>query len=99
MDLSNCLAVYVGLAIESNKLGAACVAVLIGLLKSVVLSTLPQPTIDLRIPLTVPVKVGLFNEASVAKVLTHEVALGPYNRSRAVALPNGALRSPLNLFI
>ena len=93
------LPVYVGLAIESYKFSAVCVAVLTGLLKSVVLSTLPKPTINLLIPLTVPVNVGLLSVAKVAKVLTTEVALGPYNRSRAVALPNGALISPLNLFI
>ena len=39
---------------------AVCVAVLIGLLRSVVLSTLPNPTIALVTPPTVPVNVGLF---------------------------------------
>jgi hypothetical protein len=37
---------------------AVVVAVETGLLRSVVLSTLPRPTIDAVIPLTVPVKVG-----------------------------------------
>ena len=43
------------LAFASN---AVCVAVDIGLPKSDVLSTLPNPTMDLVIPPTVPVKVG-----------------------------------------
>ena len=37
----------------------ACVAELIGLFTSLVLSTLPSPTIDLEMPATVPVNVGL----------------------------------------
>ena len=40
------------------KSNAACAAVLIGLNKSVVLFTFPNPTIELVIPLTVPVNVG-----------------------------------------
>ena len=40
------------------KSSAACVAVDTGLFKSVVLSTLPRPTMALVIPDTVPVKVG-----------------------------------------
>ncbi len=35
----------------------------IGVFASVVLSTLPSPTIDLVMPLTVPVKVGLASGA------------------------------------
>ena len=50
---------------------------LTGLLKSVVLSTLPKPTRNVLIQLTVPVNVGLFSVAKVAKVLTNEIALGP----------------------
>ena len=41
------------------KFNADCVAVDIGLLISEILSTLPNPTIDLLIPFTVPVNVGL----------------------------------------
>ena len=37
---------------------AVCIALLIGLSKSAVLSTFGSPTIDLVIPATVPVKVG-----------------------------------------
>ena len=40
------------------RFNAVCVAVETGLLASVVLSTLFNPTIVLLIPLTVPVKVG-----------------------------------------
>jgi len=40
------------------KFKAVCVAVDTGLFASLVLSTLPKPTIVLSIPLTVPVKVG-----------------------------------------
>jgi len=46
---------------------AVCVAVDIGLLASDVLSTFARPTIDLSIPLTVPVNVGLFIGALAAK--------------------------------
>ena len=53
------------LLFESRELAvvskAFCVALEIGLLASVVLSTLPSPTMDLAMPLTVPVKVGLAN--------------------------------------
>ena len=42
----------------SFKSNADCVAVEIGLFKSLVLSTLPKPIIALVIPLTVPVKDG-----------------------------------------
>ena len=45
-------------AVFAFKSNAVCVAVLIGLFASLVLSTLPKPTIVLVIPLTVPVKVG-----------------------------------------
>ena len=40
------------------KFNAVCVAVETGLLASLVLSALPNPTIDFVIPPTVPVKVG-----------------------------------------
>ena len=50
--------VKVGLAKFAFKFKAVCVAVEIGLLASLVLSTLAKPTIVLVIPLTVPVKIG-----------------------------------------
>ena len=46
------------LAAASFKSNSVCVAVLTGLLASLVLSTLVKPTIVLSIPDTVPVKVG-----------------------------------------
>ena len=51
--------VSVGLAKSAFKFSAVCVAVETGLLRSLVLSTFPNPTILLVIPDTVPVKVGL----------------------------------------
>ena len=51
--------VKVGLSIGAFRFRADCVAVDIGLFKSVALSTLPSPTIALVIPPTLPVKVGL----------------------------------------
>ena len=42
---------------------ASCVSVEMGVLASLVLSTLPRPTVLLLMPETVPVKVGLFNGA------------------------------------
>ena len=48
---------------------ALCMAVLIGLLASEVLSTFPSPTIALVIPDTVPVKVGEFKFALSPKSL------------------------------
>jgi len=50
--------VNVGDAKLDFKFKAVCVAVDTGLFASLVLSTLPKPTIVLSIPLTVPVKVG-----------------------------------------
>ena len=44
-------------------LRASCVALEIGLCASAVLSTLPSPTMELVVSLTVPVKVGLANGA------------------------------------
>jgi hypothetical protein len=55
---------YVG----AFKFNAVCVAVDIGLFKSEVLSTLPNPTILLVIPDTVPVNVGLANGATTPKL-------------------------------
>ena len=51
--------VKVGDARFALRLSAVCCAVETGLFVSLVLSTLPKPTIDLVIPFTVPVKVGL----------------------------------------
>ena len=51
--------VNAGLALGASKFEAFCVAVEIGLLASDVLLTLPRPTIDAVIPLTVPENVGL----------------------------------------
>ena len=62
--------VKVGEAKFDFKSSAACCAVLTGLFASVVLSTLPNPTIPLLIPLTVPVKVG---DANVAYVDARDV--------------------------
>ena len=46
--------VNVGLARGANRFNAPCVAVLIGFNRSLVLSTLPNPTIDFVIePLTI----------------------------------------------
>ena len=50
--------IKLGEAKVAFKSNAVWVAVLIGFNKSVVLSTLLKPTIDLEIPPTVPVKVG-----------------------------------------
>ena len=54
--------VKAGLASGALSLSAVCVAPDMGLVASVVLSTLPRPTIALVIPVTVPVKVGVFLE-------------------------------------
>ena len=45
------------------RVNAFCVAVEIGFLASVVLSTLPKPTIAAVIPETLPVKTGAFKGA------------------------------------
>jgi hypothetical protein len=50
--------VKVGLAKFAFKFKAVCVAVETGLLASLVLSTLPNPTIAFVMPPTVPEKVG-----------------------------------------
>ena len=63
------LPVNVGEAILAFKFNADWVAVETGLFASVVLSTLPRPTIDFVIPLTVPVKAG---EANVAYLLCND---------------------------
>ena len=66
-------------ALESAfKSKAVWVAVLTGLFASVVLSTFARPTIDLVIPETVPVKVGLLIGAFSAKPGTvGELAVPP----------------------
>ena len=51
--------VKVGDSMGAFRFKAVCPAVLTGLFASVVLSTFAKPTIDLVIPPTVPVKVGL----------------------------------------
>ena len=48
----------------------------IGLLASAVLSTLPSPTIDLVIPLMVPVKFGLAKGAFASKAFCIAVEIG-----------------------
>ena len=55
--------VKVGLARLAFKSSAVCCAVDTGLLASLVLVTLPNPTIDAVTPDTVPVKVGLASGA------------------------------------
>ena len=78
------------------KSNAVWVAVLIGFNKSVVLSTLPKPTIDLEIPPTVPVNVGEAKGAINAKeVLTSAVFAFRDNPGTvgAVAVPP---KSPAN---
>ena len=57
--MSETAPVKVGDASGAAASSAVCVAELIGLLASVVLSTLPSPTLDLDVPETVPVHVGL----------------------------------------
>ena len=49
-----------------------CVRLEIGLLASVVLSTLPSPTIDLAMPLTVPAKVGPAKGAFAPKAVLRQ---------------------------
>ena len=63
--LTNELAVIVDVDVMAFcfALRASCVALEIGLFASAVLSTLPSPTLELVVPLTVPVKVGLANGA------------------------------------
>jgi hypothetical protein len=64
--------VNVGLARFAFRFNAVCVADDTGFNKSLVLSTLPKPTIDFVIPVTVPVNAGLarlafrFNAVCVA---------------------------------
>ena len=53
------LPVKVGDSKGAFRFNAVCAAVLTGLSASAVLSAFPKPTIDLVIPPTVPVKVGL----------------------------------------
>ena len=50
-------------------------AVETGLFKSLVLFTLPKPIIDLSMPETVPVNVGLSNGAFIDKLLATSVVL------------------------
>jgi len=73
--------VNIGESIFAFKSSAFCVAVEIGLLVSLVLLTLARPTIDLFMPLTVPVNVGEFKRANVpddnGKVIFVAVALLP----------------------
>ena len=69
------------LLLKSDKLAftskAVCVALEIGLFASVALSTLPSPTINLVMPLTVPVQVGLASGAfkSSAPCVALEIGL------------------------
>ena len=70
-----------GLAKGANKFSAACVAVDIGLLISLLLSTIPNPTIAAVIPATVPVKVGLAFGANTLIVDVNEIACNPYMTS------------------
>ena len=56
------------------------VAVDIGCSKSDVLSTLPNSTIALDIPLTVPVKVGLASGAFISSAICVAVDIGLVNR-------------------
>ena len=59
LAVANFVAVAALPVVFNFKFKAACVTMLIGLFASLVLFTLPNPTIELVIPLTVPVNVGL----------------------------------------
>ncbi|MNK74692.1 hypothetical protein D3C87_942120 [compost metagenome] len=68
--------VVVGFAIFTLELRAACCRVLTGLAVSLVLSTLPIPTIVFVMPLTAPVNVAPESEALPAKALAVAVLTG-----------------------
>ena len=70
---------------SSFKANAVCVAVLIGLFTSLVLSALPKPIIDFVIPPTVPVNVGLLIFAFSAKLAVTSVVFA-FKASAAMAL-------------
>ena len=72
-------------AVFAFKSKAVCVAVLIGLFTSLVLSAFANPTIDFVIPPTVPVNVGLLIFAFSAKLAVTSVAFA-FKASAAVAL-------------
>ena len=61
-------------------------AVLTGLLASVVLSTLARPTIDLVIPPTVPVNVGLLIGAFKSKAVCNPLVLAIDKAPSAIAV-------------
>jgi hypothetical protein len=92
IDVVPTIPVNVGLANGANKFNAVCVAVDIGLLTSDVLSTFPSPTIDLVIPATVPVNVGLAKVAKVAKIVDKDV---PFKLIVGVDIPPCATNNPL----
>ena len=69
------VAVVALLVVFNFKSNAACVAVLIGLLASLVLFTFPNPTIELVIPLIVPVNTGLARFAFNANALVTSVEI------------------------
>ena len=56
---------------------ACCVAVEMGLSASVVLSTLPRPTMLLLTPETVPVKVGLLSGALAVRAVSRFPMFSP----------------------
>ena len=58
---------------------AVDVSVLTGLLASLVLSTFPSPTMDLVMPATVPVNVGLASGALAASAAVSKVRWVDYN--------------------
>ena len=76
----------------ANKFSAVCVAVEIGLAKSVVLSTLFNPTVVLVIPDTVPVNVGFASGANEANVVAKFV---PFNVIVGVTIPPLAVNNPV----
>jgi hypothetical protein len=68
--------VNVGDANGANRFNADCVAVLMGLLESVVLLTFPRPTMVALIPDTVPVNVGDAKGAFKFKAVCVAVLIG-----------------------
>jgi hypothetical protein len=80
--------VKVGLAKSDFKLRAVWVAVETGLLRSLVLSTLPNPTIVLVMPDTVPVNVGLAKLAFKLRAVWVAVETGLLRSLVLSTLPN-----------
>ena len=77
----------------SFKSNAVCVAVLIGLFASLVLSALLKPTIVLSIPATVPVNVGLSIGAFNARPIVTSEEFALKSKTVCVAVDTGLLIS------